>query len=1074
MKILAIRGENIASLERFELDFRAEPLRSAGIFAITGPTGSGKSTILDALCLALFQEAPRLEDSEREGKFASAYGEIAAGDVRHLLRRGASTGMAECEFRAVDGLEYRARWGYRAPKRKGSSVQEELSLERLEDGQILVSGQNRKGEFRKRCEDLLGFSYGQFTRTVLLAQGRFAEFLKAGVNERAELLERLTGTGIYARISERVYARKVEEDAAVADLARRLGEVATLADDERLAMRERLEASAGRLAALEAERALWTRLDDLSRQVAETAADLEAKERDAARAREAASEASRARAAAEAALRDELPRLKEIDDEIRRAASLDAVVERLREDSTRAEEARAEADRNASELEQAGARLERESSSLTESVAKAREWMDERARLAPVAKEWARVEVLLASCEEKRTVRAALEAESAELEGASLDLRKGIESLREETAPLERLVEGRDPDAIVEATKEARALEADLQTAIRRQSHLDRLRRSRSEEGVARAESQAADLAERSASDACETALAIVERSREAVSEAASRMRSSLRPGEECPVCGSREHPRAGDDDERLAAVFEAQDRELASRRTALELARAAAAQARANLALIGRRLLEEEAASRDLPEPSPGLRERIASWTLEESLARLAGEAEEASARVRELEELQGRAHELLRGRGEIARREERLEATRARLEDLRARLEAARAGFEEAASQVDSFLGGAAWRERWQADPRAWRSDMSVKVVAWNEREDEARRGTERLATVAELRAQLAPQLEGARNATREASRRLEGLREEWRARSEERAAMIGGLSVDQARERKERREEELRGALERAHREHQDGQLRIATLEGAVRSQGERLETLRRDLSSAAPAELAGLGADAVRSGIGERVAALDEAVRECVKESERDRLALESDDRSRATAGELAARLAERKVARDRWSALSEAIGSSDGRKFRRVAQQFTLATLLEEGNRQLSMLAPRYELRRVDNTMAFGVVDRDAWGEFRPVQTLSGGETFLVSLALALALSRLSGSDHALESLFIDEGFGTLDPETLRGVMNALSHLRSQGRQVGLITHVEELKELIPVRVEVERLGGGSSRLRVVG
>lgn len=113
-------------------------------------------------------------------------------------------------------------------------------------------------------------------------------------------------------------------------------------------------------------------------------------------------------------------------------------------------------------------------------------------------------------------------------------------------------------------------------------------------------------------------------------------------------------------------------------------------------------------------------------------------------------------------------------------------------------------------------------------------------------------------------------------------------------------------------------------------------------------------------------------------------------------------------------------------------------------------------------------------MAFGVVDRDAWDEFRPVQTLSGGETFLVSLALALALSRLSGSDHALESLFIDEGFGTLDPETLRGVMNALSHLRSQGRQVGLITHVEELKELIPVRVEVERMGGGASRLRLVG
>ncbi|MEN9355652.1 MAG: hypothetical protein RL318_2977, partial [Fibrobacterota bacterium] len=209
MKILALRGSNIASLTEFVVEFQAEPLRSAGIFAITGPTGSGKSSLLDAMCLALYQKAPRLDDlSGRETRMESRFGTIGQSDIRNLLRRGCDTGHAECDFLASDGSTYRAHWGYRAAKRAGASVQEEMSLVRLDDNKVLIQGMaGKKSEFKEAIETLVGLTYNQFTRTVLLAQGRFAEFLRSNEDDRADLLEKLTGTAIFSRISARIFER---------------------------------------------------------------------------------------------------------------------------------------------------------------------------------------------------------------------------------------------------------------------------------------------------------------------------------------------------------------------------------------------------------------------------------------------------------------------------------------------------------------------------------------------------------------------------------------------------------------------------------------------------------------------------------------------------------------------------------------------------------------------------------------------------------------------------------------------------------------------------------------------------
>ena len=191
-----------------------------------------------------------------------------------------------------------------------------------------------------------------------------------------------------------------------------------------------------------------------------------------------------------------------------------------------------------------------------------------------------------------------------------------------------------------------------------------------------------------------------------------------------------------------------------------------------------------------------------------------------------------------------------------------------------------------------------------------------------------------------------------------------------------------------------------------------------------------------------------------------------------LALQQDDARRTGSAEMLQKIEQQEAVQRRWAQLNELIGSADGKKFRNYAQQFTLDVLLGYANRHLGELARRYRLERVPETLALMVVDQDMGEELRSVHSLSGGESFLVSLALALGLASLSSNRVKVESLFIDEGFGSLDAETLRVAMDALDGLQAMGRKVGVISHVQEMTERIATRIMVRRGAGGSSELHI--
>ena len=238
MKILALRLQNLASLEGpVEIDFAEGPLADQGTFTITGPTGAGKSTLLDAICLALYDRTPRLGMLERDVARIGRAGQpsknrLGGTDVRGLLRHGAAAGYAEVDFRGVDGRAYRVRWQVRRARGRveGALQKQEMSLVELKSGRAIG---RTKSEVLQAVEARVGLGFEQFTRSVLLAQGQFAAFLEASDNDRASLLERMTGTELYGRISELAHERAADEKQTLERRQQELGDIEVLSAEVR-------------------------------------------------------------------------------------------------------------------------------------------------------------------------------------------------------------------------------------------------------------------------------------------------------------------------------------------------------------------------------------------------------------------------------------------------------------------------------------------------------------------------------------------------------------------------------------------------------------------------------------------------------------------------------------------------------------------------------------------------------------------------------------------------------------------------------------------------------------------------
>ncbi len=1045
MRILAIRGQNLASLQRpFEIRLDASPLGATGLFAIVGPVGAGKSTLLDALCLPLFDRTPRLsgrggpavgDDNQPEGDW------LGSNDPRILLRRGAPDGFAEVDFVGRDGVSYRARWRVRRARRKpdGRVQDQELELLELGEGRAVVVASGRKTDVLAAIQLRLGLDFAQFCRSVLLAQGDFAAFLRANAKERAQLLETLTGADVYRALSKAAHEkrRKLQQDRELL--------VAQMQGQQGLDAEQR--------AGLEANVAQRRTEIAIAEQGIELAQSYVTWYQQAARHARRESEATVVLQQAQAANAAAEPDRRHLA-ELQRALPLAgkaALVEDRRERRRRARSAQALA---VVALETALHQVTKAQRAVQEKLGPWRS-RDDADGLPPLVQELPAWRPLLEQWLFRRRKLATTAQRFAEMApGKSADpgLLRAEHAAAGQVLAAARTAATSAEFADLGAQQQALEVENAKLVAARAASTVWQRAAIGAEAALARGQAVAAQRvgivgkleALLQEQRAAETALVEAQQDERAVTqtELAAQLAEHLHDGEPCPLCGAEEHPAPVHFDAAAAATVR--------QRVAMARQRFDAAQdaVRAH----EKECVRLEAITKDADERVREERERVAEARREfESFVAAPDPAAAAAALAQRQDDLRRRAEALL----VVAERAKQAGAA----VEVAMQKERRAADLLRAAEDLASLTEDLQVAERALAPAFTGVDDWADELARQG---DGVFTGIEALAAAAAALREGRRSLESAQQAVAQAETAVSGIQAELATVESELAAALLAAHVDA-------------GAVETALRLGAAGLAdEAARLQGLAGAEGSARAVLQQCTEQRREHERGGrptiVESDAAAAL--EDARAARQGLRDALDELQAE---LSADDLLRRHRALVLPKLDAVEAELRTWVALDELIGSSDGSAFAVFAQSLTLDFLLVEANRRLEELARRYRLQKsTTGELDFVVIDLDLGGARRSLQTLSGGETFLVSLSLALALATLAAPRTRVETLFLDEGFGTLDAQSLEAALGALDSLQATGCQVGVISHVDGIAERIGAVVEVLPEGGGRSRVVVRG
>lgn len=985
------------------LDFSA--LGPHGLFLICGPTGAGKTSLLDAICFALFGES-----SGQERK---------PGDLRCRQADPLRATTVELDFRQA-GRSWRIRRSpaWDRPKQRGSGTTEERMAVALME---LVGGTEgpplqRDAEVRDKIAEILGLTAAEFRQVALLPQGRSRELLTATREDRQKILRTLFQTQLYRAIQDRL--------AEIAKGARRAQEAATVRRDTLLQQAgvTQLEEIATRRAALDdAHRnalaiAETARAQEAAARAALTAGET-ANERLAAAARAAAALAAcEGKAAAQDANRARLQAAQRAD---RLGAPL-AAAQAAEQAERRAASARDAADTG---LATAATRLSHAQAALADEAAQ------ERAIAAAeaAAQQDALLAEAVAALEEAATARGTAERAAQQAAAQAGTAALALDTARQAT---EDAAARHAEAAQIAAQAELHRLALDQ--AATRLADAEALVRARTELEVAQQTADTAAAQQDAAETAARAARQALEAARKRVAaEHAAHLAAALTDGAPCPVCGSTAHPApAQPADGKLPDIPALQDA-LETAEAELKATREQAADASADLARkddrLGQATLRVAAdfdhaatvAARDAAQQALRLAERARA-----SLPNLAATHAEHEAKRREAEAV--------------------LTAARAAETEASAALLAAQTREAERAARVPPGTPAAATL-RARAEAARLRASAEARALR-TAREDHARAETDLAAKreIAETAARIAEE------ATRQAVALAQALAEACVAEGFAGAAAAAEVRLDRSAQ--------------------QDLAAEIRRFEDELASARHAAAQAAREAEGLVPAD-----EPALRAALSDATAALSSAQDAATRAEQ----ILQDYDRLSA---EIAEAEGQRRNAEDALRLRKDLADLAGGGRQGMSFEAYVLGGLLEQAlgaaNRHLAgMLDGRFALQRRLETAegaqrsGFELDIADAWNSsVAPAATLSGGEGFCAALALALGFAETVAA-HAgarqLDALFIDEGFGTLDPDALDKALDVLERLQVGERLVGVISHVGELKARIPARLEVRRGRRGS-------
>lgn len=1134
MKFLQLEILNLASLDKQGgevINFEEGALGESTIFSIVGPTGSGKSTLLDAICLALYNRAPRYPRKKGDkNQNIEIFGEadanennrLAPTDSRNILTRGKKEGYSKLTFLANNGSIYRAEWHVRFQRVRYENAKTTLY-------KITRNGEQLTEETADWNElpNIIGLDYDQFLRTVLIAQGSFANFLTAKENERYELLEKLIGCEeTYTNIATEIKKAKDQAVDAYNQMAASVEAVKqNLLNDEELAqlqeeitLLEKAEKELdSQLKAISENLQWYEENDKQTKQIAIYQADME----------QAAN-----------AIKDiqaQIIRLQ-LHDEVQPAVNLLQEVERQIQSIHNQEEEILKSEAAIKSKEVGITESEHTLSYLKEVVNKAQEQLEKAMPVIAEARALkTKMEAAMPNLKEKKEALELAQKENltaqrdveenarnikkweAETEKANLALKTTQEEIAKQKQVLHEATQATEQAWAKERNKTAgqnieelqshkSAAEKklqDVQQAIKVVAHLDSAttEKQKNEERIQVLGKRNAEIDEALGKLFIEALEKETLTLRNAytlmVSEKWEIHRANLTEGKPCPLCGSTTHPYHTDNRQ-----FEEATTELSQLLKAKE-------------DLLKLQQIQEKD---------------------------LSGERKQNDGEVQSLQKQQEKLS------GEIATYEEEwkvLIAQYPKIPKEEAELKSLLPIYEDKAKEATGKLSLfnkiqkeierlTQLKDKAVKDEVAYESKASTIL---NNVQESTSTCTTKLAEHKALTTNLISQEKNKKEAYEKALQAWNNTKkemEEWQAQYQQ---ILNGEEPDAAEQRLTAAKDEatkaaddqneninkLKAELANSKGSHQTMLSQNKTTKETLQTKEKELDlwieeynkqlaeksidpslidrnTIREMLHSAEDWNAIRREKDEKEKAVASTTALYKSAEKAHQQHLEhqpaqtRDALlAIQQEYQERSQRNELIAanarmqnhqeavkQLGDKAEAlqlvtqeKDDWTAITDAIGA-DGKTLRKIAQCYTLSFLITHANQEIRKFNSRYELQQVKHSLGIRVIDHDRADDIRDTTSLSGGETFIVSLGLALGLSALSSRNISFENLFIDEGFGTLDPDTLATVIDSLAMLQSsQGKKVGVISHTDTMSERITTQIRIIKNGNsGSSHIEI--
>ena len=959
MKLQKLTIHNIASIEDATIDFEAKPLADSEVFLITGKTGSGKSTILDAICLALFANTPRLAGTQMQGGTKDGEADVAIKDPRQLMRRNTGEAFVSLTFTGSNDVHYEAKWSVaRARKKVNGNIQSKTWQLTNLDSEIIHTKDN---DIKDEIQTAIGLDFGQFCRTTLLAQGEFTRFLNSKDDDKAEILEKITGVDIYSKIGRKVFEVTGQKKTEWEQAQQKIAGMRTLTDEEITAKQEEI-----------------AKYEALLEQVKK------AGETDKAKLQWIKTEKELAKGVTEASLALQQAQAIVESDDFKKKETLvrqwNATIE-ARNWLGAMKEAEKTITEGKKKIEECRNTIDSEGKRLTETLQPAFDKAQKEATEAQTALE-------------QQT--ATLQSQETALDALHLpDLRKSRDNAKE----LQRNID------ITYERIEAYAKEKD-----RKAKNAKTLEETAA--AIEKKLKESADLEPliHDAKVVMDDRKATLDNQRDTIDKFAQTLRQKLHVGDLCPVCRQEIKTELPHEEELAQLVgglekafkeAESAYQELVNKRNKLDAEIKATQQTYQTSKENFDKDDSVKMAKQKVIDACKACGIEIIDESTPEKLASLKTDTE---TKLKELE-------------AKIA------EGTKA--EDA---IKAQRTALDKANKNLDQLKKTAL---KAQQDI----SDCKGKIAI----AEEVKKSTEQV------------QLKQAEETLNTNKQQLENFLGSHPDLNLERLTALNAHSSQEIIKTQALLEADKNMVLtKKTLKDDADKRLGEHKLTKPELKEEDTDESLVARINEN----------DKTLADISEKKGAINQE--------------LKADEENKKQIGHLKEEAEKKQSIYQKWSRMNQLIGDATGNKFRKIAQSYVLNSLIHSANHYMKTLTDRYTLKVAPGTFVISLEDSYQGYVSRAASTISGGESFLVSLSLALALSDI-GQKLAVDTLFIDEGFGTLSGEPLQNAINTLRSLHNKsGRHVGIISHVEELQGKIPVQIQVDQEGNlSSSKVKVI-